>query len=447
MATGDQPCLEELSWEDIRDEVGKVNPQLKEIIDGIGPSGRDFFYRARYPFGSKILDKSKFHIPYNREILPIDDPRIPNKIKEQLGYSTYTSHSVPLALSLNNSVELHLQAEDRITPFSLYTTGKLFGLWSALPSMQSFGPRVWNITAGARCIFLLPKIQDSPSYKKLCKARNIKLSMPRTLLDQGIMLAQIAKHEDFQKKEKWTTNILFFTRNWIIKSKDEKWKNLLLHLYEQAWQGADFWRNKVVYDLIWDTFVKDLSTRQVKVNPYIINIVEHIIMVGLGVLPGFSSAINNQSGPIDSFKADFINIYGLKNFAPTIMIPKHLSGHDKAFVYVSLQLPTHMESIPKSKKSGSITDNLKEIKTLLENFRKAVLDGKIPSVIGTPFYIFFEKVEFAFFHSDPDSEREIRPSYEMPIEDEDLISCPAKYGKKNFSDISPFIRGCVRIRL
>jgi hypothetical protein len=442
----DYPSLEVVQWSDVREAVHKVNPALAKIMDSIKHVDELVLYKAKYAFGMDILRDSKFYVPHNGVLSPIDHPLLPRSIKQDLDYSQFP-HRVPLGMVLNHSIELDLRSEDRINPFSLYTKGQLFGLWGALSLSPAVGfeAKVWDITAGGRCVFLLPKIQDAPSYKKLCKKRNVKRTMPRTLLDQGPMLAQMAQHKNFTTP--WTVDLLFFSKNFLERNDDVGIKDLRLFLYEVTWDGTDYWRNNIVYDLIWDIFVKDLTARHIKVMPYIVDMVRHIIATGLGVIPGFSPAIDDEVGPMESLKADFVDIYGLKRFAPTIMIPKYLSLTDGRPVYWSLQLPSYFESTPKPKRESSIVDDLKSIKSLLEKFREAVLNGKIPIVVGTHFYDFLNKVEFDFFHSDGDIDEGIRSNSEMPKEDKTLIQCAKTFGRREFSEISPFTRGCVRIIL
>ncbi|MBY0544167.1 MAG: hypothetical protein K2Q14_01295, partial [Gammaproteobacteria bacterium] len=320
MVTVHKPTFEAVKWQNIRKYVHKINPSFGKIIDNLKLSDDFVLYKARYPFGSMIINESKFCLPYDGCIMPFDDPRIPEDFRRTLDYNSYNTGSVPLSLCLDHSVELYMKQSDRIIPFSLMRKGSIFGLWSSLsPNISYAAPKVWSMSAGARSIFLLPKITDTPSYKKLCKARGIRLPMPTSLLDQGPVLTQLAKHKDCSS---WFTEILFFPRNWLEKRDSEAWVNFHLFLHEIAWVGTEHWRNKVVYDYIWNTFVKDLAQRNIKVLPYIVDIVKHLIMVGLGVVPGFGPATDDEIAPIGAFKTDFVDIYGLKRFSPTIMIPK-----------------------------------------------------------------------------------------------------------------------------
>lgn len=436
--------LEEVKWEDVKKKVHAVNPQLAEKINSLKLGNNFVLYKARYPFGCTILNRSTFYLPYNGKLVSLHDAVIPKKIKENLMYNNYILGSVPLGLCLENTAELYMQQEDRIIPFSFFTPGKIFGLWSSLNNTRTDpAPRVWYITAGARSIFLLPKITDTPSYKKLSKARGLKQPMPRDLLQHGYVLAEMTKHVEFSNP--WYTEMLFFPNDWLEQHEGEAWARFHLYLYEIAWEKADYWRNKVVYDYIWDSFIRDFGRRNLKVSPYIVDIVEHIVMIGLGVLPGFRPAIDDNEGPITDFQNDFIKIYGLRYFAPTIMVPAHFDGKPGEYIYWSLHLASYFESFPKPRTPSSIISDLREIINLLQKFSDAVLEGKIPEVIGTPFYDFFKKIQFDFFHSDVEIGDAIRHSREMAKEDKRLITCSKAFGKREFSEISPFVRGCVRI--
>lgn len=436
-----QPTLEEVKWKDVREAVRKVNPEFAEIIDKINPGNKFVLYKARYPFGSYIIDSDQFYLPNEGKLIPLTDPRIPKKVQLDLGYN---DTGIPLGINLTHSSELYLKSKDRIIPFGLLTKGRIFGLWVALQhNLRYSGIKMWSMVAGTRSLFVLPKITDTLSYKKLAKARGIKQLIPRTLMAHGTLLAEIAHHQEFPTP--WFTEVLFFTHNWLEKRNDNNWLNFWLFLYQEGWNKTEYWRTKFGYDFVWDSFVKQLSLQNIRVTPNIAKIIEHIMMVASGELPGFSPAIDNEEGPIEEFEADLINIYGLKRFAPTIMTPKHLSPNDGRFVYLSLQFPTYLESTPKLPTSHSIVFELHEIMNLLQRFRLAVLEEKIEGVKGTSLFELIKKARFDFFHSDIGPDDMIRPISEMVEEDKSLINCHSKYGLREFSEISPFVRGCIRI--
>lgn len=439
-----QPTLKEVKWKDIREAVARVNPGFAAVIDGVKLNDKCRLYKAKYPFGSTIIKEGVFYCPTNDGlIVPLQDIRISSKIHTDLGYTD----GIPPGIILNHSVELFLKPEENIMPFVLMRQGLIFGLWRALepdPPTSYHQKQAWHMIAGARSIFMLPKITDSLSYKKLCKARNIKQPLPRNLTAHQPIFTQIAQHKDFSCE--WHTEMLFFSADWFKRRDDDPWIRFHHYLLESAWNKTEFWRNKFIFDFMWDSFVKGLSKENVTTKPYIVDIVKHLIIIALGVLPGFAPALDNEFAPVLQLQNNFIEIYGLKNFSPTIMTLFYFNPNDEKSrpVYWSLQLPAYFESMPKSRTTNSIMEDLREIKYLLDLFTSAVIQGNVKGIADTPIENCIKKVRFDYFHSDPDPEAKIRLVSEIPIEDPTFT----KYGKnrnKKFSQISPFVRGCIRI--
>lgn len=438
--------LEQVTWKEVREAVWQVNPAFTQVVDAVSPDGELTLYKASYPFGSTIIDGSQMYLPYkDGSLITLDDPRA-ESFRDILGYNTESGHgNIPLSIVLDKTFELYIKAEDRVIPFSLLSKGNIFGLWGSLNRTLSYvAPRVWHMTAGVYDLFALAKLTDLPSYKKLSKARGLRQPLPRNLLAQGRMLTQMTQHRDFDSD--WHAEVLFFPKE-CLEKREGLWANFHLFLHEMAWAGTEYWRNKVVFDYIWDSFVKELVREDIRVTPQVVDIVQHLIRIGLGVLPGFCPATDDEAAPVSGLQQDLIKLYGLKHFAPTIMVPRHLSKDQKRYVYWSLQLPSHFESTPKTKITTSTLSMLREVRHLLDRFCKAVLDNRIPAVAETPFYDFIKMVHFDCFHSEPDLHEGIRPSSVMPKEDKTLIECARKFGKRGFSDVSPFVRGCVRIHL
>ncbi len=434
-------ALEKVFWSDVRDQVRKVNPAFSDVIEALNPSEKLYLYKAKYPFGATILKEGVFHLPTKEgQILTLNHSDVPQKIKEDLGYL----HTIPVGIVLHNSIEqLFLQAEDRISPYSLKTPGSIFALWTLLDPPLSYHFRdVWQIVAGSRSLCMLPKIMDYNSYQKLQRARGIKHSMPKNLFDQGHMFTEIARHKGFPAK--WSAEILFFPASWFKKDKSAAWANFKLFLHETAWTGSAFWRNQHLVDITWDSFVRELTHHNIRLNSSTVDRVKHLIYVGVGALPGFAPAIDDSIAPIEDFKNDFYEIYGLK-FAATIIVPCHFSpDNPEKKMYWSLQMPNYLESMPKPKKLESTLSILHDMHTIFDHFRQAALQNKLKGVHGTPIYHLVKNIELDFFHSENDPLSIIQPAKIIPTEDKNFAEKNSKYKKKGFSEISPFFRGCVR---
>lgn len=428
-----------VKWSQIKKQVIEANPVLGKTINNMNPGEDLDLCLVRYPYGSAILENGLFYFPLeDGSLAPLDDPRMPKKIKEKLGYS-----GMPLSVVLDHSAELFIQTEDRIIPFTMMMKGKIFALWGVLnPSNMFHAPDIWSITAGARNIFLLPKFSDSNAYKKLARARNIKLPLPRKLLDQWSVMSQMAQHNEFS--DNWHTEILFFPAQWVQEQNTEAWKDFHRYLLQEGWDTTEYWRTKIAYDLTWDLFVKNLTKQGIKVSPRAVDIVKHLLALSFGVLPGFSPAVDDEAAPVKALQRDIQEIYGFKDLFPTILVPTHYSTLNLKPVYWSLQYPTYFEGYTKPITENSALVELREVHYLMDHFCHAVLHGKIEKITNSFTHDIIKHTEFSFFHNESDSEGVIKLSEEIVKEDASFMR--NSYDKsRGFALNGPFMRGCVRL--
>ncbi len=428
----------ETRWDEVRGRVRKVNPIFADVIDNLRTKNDYPLYKVRYPFGTSVIDTGKFQFPMaDGSVVPMSHGGVPQYVRDQLGY--HEGH-IPLGLVLDRSVELFMRTENRVIPFNVIKAGRLVGLtWVLSPTY--IWPQAWHMTAGARSIFVLPKITDMNNHRKLCRARNIKMPLARDLKTHWSLLTKMASDTNFS--EPWVSEILFFSKNWLQNKNNDAWVQFNYFLYKEGWVAIEYLLTKTVHDHIWDILIRELRDHEVKATSFIIDVTKYIIMIGLGAVPGFCPAINDDEAPITGLQKDFIELYGLKNYAPTIMIPHHFSEDDKRPVYWSLAMPTHFESTVKPKTLKSTMVTLREIREMIYHFKDTM--SKYAKSIDNSTENFLRQMRFDFFHSEPDAEGRIRLSLEMPKEDSALTFCADNLSNRRFSDVSPFVRGCVRL--
>ena len=145
MATEINPSITKVSWDEVRDEVFALNPELTDSIDRINPPKSFALYRVKYPYGGYILKDSVFHIPNHLgNIVPIDDDTIPKALSEDL---TYNEHSNPVSITLNKSFELFANHNHQSIPFSMGVPGTILGTWlilTALGDQHSIAPHSFH---------------------------------------------------------------------------------------------------------------------------------------------------------------------------------------------------------------------------------------------------------------------------------------------------------------
>ena len=434
--------IQELTWKDVRDSVHAVNPELAGIIDDWNPDDSYTFFKMGYQYGDVLLENGSINIPMeNGELYPLQHPQVPEKIKEKLSYSSF-----PLSLSINYGNEVFLEHEDKIVSLAYFSPGFLLGLWESIDTDRSFFPKnMWSVCAGARSLFFLPKISEQGAHERIKKTYGIRLPLPKKLFEHSNVFKEIIRSKNC--KTKWCNELLYFSKKWL--EPDEKnigWLRFHHHLLEQAWKMSDYNRNKLCLDRIWQQFSVILEAQGTRPTPYILDILKHLIAMGTGVVPGHvAAAETNIPGPVSVLQKIYTEVYGLKKYIPTMMMPYHFSeGCENKHIYYSLHAATVFESNPRPNTQISLMKELRALKDLISCFIEEAKKGKL-LISGTPIEWLVNSLSFNYFHCDLDVYHQILPSKNMINKDRALIQVTGMTKGRKFAEASPFLRGCVRI--
>jgi hypothetical protein len=235
--------IEKKYWSDVKQQFYVINAQLAEIIDSLSLSDEYCFYVVNYPYGNLIVDKGKFYLPNpSGDIVPLLDPSIPENVREDLSYNKM----VPTGIISSNSIETFFEADDHTIPVSLYTSGDWLGLWHVLENGETYqtGP-LWNISSGARTVYMLPKITDKQSYKRLNLRHGLKL-FPNSTKEHWNIFKELSSQPNFS--EQWLSEIIFFSRKWFADLRSKKLSILIAYLLHGVWLSSSFRRNQFVID-------------------------------------------------------------------------------------------------------------------------------------------------------------------------------------------------------
>jgi len=439
------PYIQILTWKKVKDLVQKQEPELAEIIDKINPDDSFHIYKISYRYGDFVYQKGTFFIPNSQQkLVPLNDSSVPKEIQQALSYSP-----LPLGITINNrGVEIFNELDDRVFSMAYFNQGLNLGIW------EMFAPVIpLTVTAGARSLQMLPRISEANSHKKL-KRFGIQSPPPKTPLDQWAIFKEAAQHPEFS--EPWQCDILFFSNKWAEEAKaanqpGSAWLLLQKFLLERAWRHTTYIRNKMHLEMLWETFSRFLNSKKIKPQPYLVETLKHLVFIALGVLPGFRPAVNNEAAPIDGIIRMYIESYGLKYYAPSLMQPDYfsLSSQDENnYIYYSLQVPTYQESIPKTRTPVSARADLTELIHLINHFTVELRENKTIQYSAHHFYNLLIQIKFDYFHDDAEPHIGIRPSEEMGIEDPKLLYLPSNLSDnepRKFCDRGTFVRGCIRI--
>jgi len=439
MSNNATTLLEMLTWQEARAHVIPVNPELAEAIDKTDPSSDYKLYRVRYPFGTTIVENGVFYLPTeDGQIAPIDSGVFSEKTVKDLNYYKGIATSVVL----KNSAELFVGQGDSVIPFGILQKGRIFGLWRVLDSLTHSWhiEHIWNVTAGARSLVMLPKITDSIGYMRLKKEFGIKPSIPKKLHQQWHIFKALANQGALGHD--WYVEFLLFPRQWFeTPDKDPKWLFFKNFILQSAWQNTEYWRNQSTFEFVFSCLQQ---SRNLKPNPYLADTVKHLIAISAGAAPGFVVANDESAAPISTIQRIFTDIYNLKNYAPLMMHLKHMYYKGVDLSYYSLQNPTTLEFSPKSRSLSSNMVDLHEIKYIMDKYVDAVLDGTLP-LENAAFKYFAERIKFYYYHTGQDTQDNVEQSQKILKRDNDIHLQMKSFPDRVFPENSPFFKGCISI--
>lgn len=415
--------MEIISWQSARGLVEPVNPSLVTLIDSFGPDDTYQFIKVKYRFGQSILKNGRLHLPLSSyDTGTLDNSKIPSNIQEALGYC-----DLPMAMILNKKAEVFYESENRVMPTKIYGPGALIGLWEMFdPAPEVYVESVWNITAGVRSLFMLPKVSNQLAHKQLQQNYKIAAYPPSHMLHHHQIFKEISSKDD---EDSWVLEVLFFGEKWQKLKKEHSIEALKINHYflQEAWHQSYNCRNNMSFDMAWELFSKAVSDRNMKPKPLIVNTLKHLLAINDGFYPGYGPAIDESGAPIQFLKNAYLDIYKIKN-EPTIMEPFHLSKASRP-AYYSFQLPSLLENAPGAHGKNIIID-LRELKILMEMLQASFKE---------------KKLNFRFFHSNEDVSYGIEHVSKIFQLDPNFSS--QSITRMSMAESSPFLKGCVQIAL
>lgn len=436
-----QSLTEELKWEQVKKEVKNISSEFSNIIDNISPGNELSFIKVKYPFGSQIVNNGLLNLPTDQgKLRNITDTKLPSKIRSKLNYSL-----VPLGMIVKNGIEVYRELGDRVFSIANWGQGLDIGIW------EHFGwTTPYNVTAGARSLYMVPRITLKSAHNRLKREYNVSLPPPQKAYDHWKLFKQIANSNNFPNP--WFCEVIFLSNTWIEKLnkyKDKEsggWYKLHNYLINKNLQHSLYGRRRSIFEIVWELFSRSLNNEGMKSNPYVLDTLKHLAFVGTGGSPGsIPNTGSTELGPIPDLQTIYIDCYGLKEYVPTIMQPQYFSFEKNQPVYYSLQSPTLLESVPKSRNLTSIVDNARELRELANHFLDGAFEEHL-KIANVSINEMIGKLQFDFFHEESYAYgSDIRPSNEMPINDPDLMYMPGELKGRKFADTSAYLHGCVRI--
>lgn len=426
----------EMTWQEVRKEIG-IEPEFKDIVDEISPGNDCTLFKVRYPFGQIMFKDTVFYLPNeNGFSIPITDIEIPKNIRDKLSYNVF-----PLGAVVKNNVEVFREIEDKVFSVAFYGNGLDVGIWEHFGWLTPY-----TVSAGARSLYMLPKISEASAHKRLKKEFGIIAPPPKRLYDHWRVFAELANSPSFPSK--WFCEVLFLSNKWLDKiNNDANWIKLDRYIWKKGWQHSGYGRRKAILDIAWEETARSIGNKDIRVDPYVVDLLKHLIFIGTSTAPACAPSIGtDEAGPLTDIQKIYENStgYGLEYIA-TIMQPHSLALESSRPVYYSLPMRTLLETMPKARKMTTVIDNIRELQELIDHFVHHGYWSKL-QIAAASFHEIIDRLNFEFFHGEMYSYGPtIRPSPEMPKKDKTLIYDPYDKGKRVFANNSSFLKGCVRI--
>lgn len=425
--------IETLHWDEARKYVLDARPDFAKEIDLVCPSDDLKIYKISYPFGATILDGGVLYVPLHKGggVVPIYDKRVNKTVRNDL----FSAKTIPVGLLLNHSLELYQIICNRVIPYSIMKTGKIFGL-SVMKrdSTDEYVRRIWNMTAGVRSVYVLPKISILRSFERVSTMYSLSCKVPNSLSEQWPFIYELTNKDNFP--EAWKVDILFFSESWLRRLRNGSWPSLKLYFYDQYYNDNTSTRIRSVFEPI---FTNALAQCNLKPNPYIIQTVKHLYEIMFGNFPAYKFASDSTSLPLQGLQQVLNDVYRI-NYAPSILNLDYFNRNesDSSFYY-SLGFPTGANEMPKTIHDRGKLFDLQEIRNVVgrtwEKMRQHDSDTKIIQEID-------RSVQLDYFHKN--KAKGLQPTDKIATF-EPVVRKETKQFDRPFCTTSPFIRGCIRI--
>lgn len=201
----DQP-IKKVYWQDIRNAIEQCDPHCAKLIDTLDPDEKLPFYLTRYQYGDMIVKQGQSYLPLpNGKLVHLRDSQLDKELQRDLSYS---GNALPAGIVLNNSLEIFTENNTRVLPWMVYQPGEALVLYPEFNHPLQQTNDFFNITAGARSIFMIPHIGDIALHKNLQRDFEMRLPPPKNLLDQWTIFRKLCRQH--MTNCDWHMQLLFF---------------------------------------------------------------------------------------------------------------------------------------------------------------------------------------------------------------------------------------------
>lgn len=410
--------MSELSWDNVKTDIARVNKPLFDLLQKVEGIESMYFNVLEYPYGQIIADEEYFYLPNE-------------------GGKTSL---VPFSMVLDKNLEMFIEFRGKSSTYKVYKEGEFLSVSSLSTSSKKHHPSdILQISSGARNAFLLCPIADAKPHSTLEKYFKAKFPIPEDLGAHYFTFKDICNAGGCT----WKSRLLVFPMELVRQIKENKLQSISRLLMEYDFNQTAYYANTPFYNYLM-TYIK-ANNEHISQNIFINDVLAQLVAIGVGQLPGYGLAFNNDLLPADFISEVYRDVYKSK-YTPLIMIPTHFNQEKNNPVFYSI-LKEEMAFRPSS------FSNKPQRCELIYNtyYQYAEEIKKLGHFKKTPFYESATRLQLTLFN---EKRVQIPPGlFRMPKEDIFNydprfleISEGLGYSQINFPPKSTFLIGCFGIK-
>lgn len=264
--------LTSIPWDNARKILSTHHGELLKRLEAMGSFGVS---TIEYPYGAPILKQGVIEI--------------------EAGEKPYA-----FGLVLQGGLEVYLERDggEKIITVAMLKPGNLLFLDKALEN-SIFPLSMQNISAGARSIFLLPKIGNSDRFWRLARRNQISLDLPNSLFQQWPIFKALAS----VRQSTWRTKIMLFSTGWLHQQTSVE---LIQYLKSLAIPTPQLALHQQELDIAIHRLIEE------RADIYSGRVLKNVLSIANGDLPGFVLADDETFAPVSLIQKAFIEDYGVK---------------------------------------------------------------------------------------------------------------------------------------
>jgi len=343
----------------------------------------------------------------------------------------FSKHEEPddyFLVVLNKPLEQFILLPSRPISLNIFNPGSIIHLSHCQRALAGSFELPWQLSAGMRTLFLLPKITDNMGYNRLRLAYQLTAMKPlRNFYDQWHIFRQIAQHPDIAQS--WRAKVLLVSKKPNLDSDSQVvWEVIQDYVKKDQQKLIIRYSRPISIDVLWQRFLEMANPQRFKLKSHLVDTIKHLYAIGAGFACGFVPVEEKDDvAPITHLAQAFTQVYKLRNYMPTFMYLSDIEQSFPKMVYYSLAFPQFVNHQMSHVVMSMSQRELFELKQAIALMKEYI---KNPS---------FDHYQLKFFHVDSHESLGIEHSSRVPEEDN-------RFMREHFCASSIFWRGCIRLQ-